>query len=157
MHGCSTTDRFWCTEIGLKYRMANVQAAVALGQFERVHSMVEAKREIFEWYREDLAGHPGISFHDQADWAFATHAVSSIMVDPGQGVDRDTVRGLLKERKIDTRQAFPPISQYPMWKTHEARPVAAEIGAKAINLPSGVRLTRAQVRYITQALWQITA
>jgi dTDP-4-amino-4,6-dideoxygalactose transaminase len=52
----------------------------------------------------------------------------------------------LERRGIDTRPVFTPISQYPIWpRTFLPQPVAGAIGAEGINLPSGVRLRRAQV------------
>ncbi len=45
---------FYCTEVGQKYKMSNVQAALGLAQLERIGQLVDMKRAIFGWYREAL-------------------------------------------------------------------------------------------------------
>jgi perosamine synthetase len=63
------------------------------------------------------------------------------------------MRAALRERGIDTRPVFPAISRYPMWSQRQIPgPVADAIGAQGINLPSGVRLTRAQVARVGAAI-----
>ena len=47
---------FWIDYNGWKYKMSNVQAALGLGQLERVEELVEAKRRIFGWYADGLEG-----------------------------------------------------------------------------------------------------
>jgi perosamine synthetase len=51
---------FWISQNGWKYKMSNIQAALGLGQVERVEEMIEAKRRIFGWYAEGLSGIPHI-------------------------------------------------------------------------------------------------
>jgi perosamine synthetase len=63
------------------------------------------------------------------------------------------MRAVLKERNIDTRPVFPAISQYPIWGEQQSPPPnAARIGAQAINLPSGHRLTRDHIDYICRSI-----
>ena len=72
---------------------------------------------------------------------------------PSAGLDREDFRARLKERKIDTRPVFPAISQYPIWEKVQApEPMAWEVGRTGINLPSGVCLTREQVRYVSRTM-----
>ena len=48
---------------------------------------------------------------------------------------------------------FPAISRYPMWGSRQLPGrVADTIGREGINLPSGVRLTRAQVARVAAAV-----
>jgi perosamine synthetase len=137
---------FWIGETGVKYRMSNVQAAVGLGQLERVEQLVEAKRRIFGWYEEELGDTPGLTLNREARWARSIYWMTSVIVDPESGLDRDGLRAALRAAGIDTRPVFPAISRYPMWSPRQpAGPVADHIGSSAINLPSGVCLRRDEV------------
>ena len=49
-HGRDRARGFWIEQLGFKYKMSNVQAAIGLGQLERVDELIEAKRRIFGWY-----------------------------------------------------------------------------------------------------------
>jgi perosamine synthetase len=147
---------FWIEETGWKYKMSNIQAAIGLGQIERAEELIEAKRRIHNWYCEDLSGIAQIELSREAAWARSICWMTSITL--ADGLDREAVRKALKERSVDTRPAFPAISGYPMWPVKQPpQPVAQRIGSQSINLPSGHRLTRAQVRYVATSVREVLA
>ena len=41
---------FWMDQIGYKYKMSNIQAALGLAQIERIEELLLRKREIFYFY-----------------------------------------------------------------------------------------------------------
>jgi perosamine synthetase len=69
-------------------------------------------------------------------------------------VSRDMLRMKLKERNIDTRPFFPPMSSFPMFKKVN-NPVAAYLGDNGINLPSGHRITHEEVKYVCDCIKDI--
>jgi perosamine synthetase len=147
---------FWINKLGWKYKMSNVQAAIGLGQMERVEDLIEAKRRIFSWYDEGLQGVPHVKLNYEMPWARSIYWMSSILLDEQAPLTRDALRDELKGRNVDTRPVFPAVSQYPIWdRAQEPQPVARRIGEQAINLPSGHRLKRGQVDYICRSLRQI--
>jgi perosamine synthetase len=152
--GVERSRGFWIDAHGLKYKMPNVAAAIGLGQLGRIDHLIEAKREIFGWYAEELDGVPGIALNHEAEWARSIYWMTSILVDPACGIDRDGMRAALAAGGIDTRPTFPLISTYPIWDERRAvaAPVAATIADRGINLPSGVRLRRDQVARIGEAV-----
>jgi perosamine synthetase len=152
--GVERSRGFWIDAHGLKYKLPNVAAALGLGQLERVDHLIEAKREIFAWYAEELDGVAGITLNHEAAWARSIYWMSSILVDPACGTDRDRVRAALAADGIDTRPTFPRISTYPIWAQRRAvpAPVAQRIAEQGINLPSGVRLRRDQVARIGESV-----
>ena len=147
---------FWINQVGLKYKMSNVQAAIGLGQLERVDELIEAKRRIFAWYQEGLKDVPDLSLNVECPWARSIYWMPSILINENLGISRDGMREKLRERGIDTRPLFPQISQYPMWIARD-NPVARRVGAQGINLPSGVCLKRQQIAYICQSIKDILA
>lgn len=149
---------FWIDHNGLKYKMANIQAALGLGQIERIDELVEAKRRIFSWYVEGLEGVPDIQLNGEMPWARSIYWMSSLLLSKEAKITRDGLREELKKRNVDTRSVFPAISQYPIWPKHqETPPTARLIGDQAINLPSGVCLKRGQVDYICRCIREILA
>jgi perosamine synthetase len=152
--GVERSKGFWIDAQGLKYKLPNVAAAIGLGQLQRVDHLIEAKREIFGWYAEELAGVGGITLNHEAEWARSIYWMTSILVDPACGIDRDGLRAALAAGGIDTRPTFPLISTYPIWDEPRAvaAPVARMIGERGINLPSGVCLRRDQVARVGDAI-----
>jgi perosamine synthetase len=149
---------FWINKTGLKYKMANVQAAIGLGQMERVDELIEAKRLIASWYAEGLAGVPHIRLFEEADWARGIAWMSSLILEESAPLSREEFRTALKDRNIDTRPVFPAISQYPIWKRpQEPCPVARRVGDRGVNLPSGVCLKREQVDYVSRCIREMFA
>jgi perosamine synthetase len=136
--------------------MSNIQAALVLGQLERVDELIEAKRRIFSWYAEGLKGVSHIKLNYELPWARSICWMTSLFLDPQACISRDELREALKKRNVDTRPVFPAISQYPMWpKRQQVKPVANLIGNQSINLPSGVCLKREQVDYICRCIREI--
>lgn len=144
---------FWIQSNGLKYKMANVLAAIGLGQLERNDGMVEAKRRIFDWYNEDLQGVPYLSLNKEMPWARSIYWMTSLVLEDGAPVTRDNLIQELKKSNVDSRPVFPAISQYPIWPRKQApQPMANWLGSRAINLPSGVCLTRGEVAYVAKTI-----
>ena len=147
---------FWIQDNGWKYKMSNIQAAIGLGQLERVDELIEAKRRIFHWYYEGLQNIPFIALCEEPSNTRSIYWMSSILIDEKATVTRDKLREILRQRNIDTRNVFPAISQYPIWpKKQPPQPVAKRIGDQAINLPSGVCLRREQITYICDQIRDI--
>jgi perosamine synthetase len=149
--GRNPKKSFWIDADGVKFKMANVQAAVGLGQLERVDELIEMKRRLFSWYEEMLDGCPTITLNKEVKDARSIYWMSSIRVDEAAPVSRDDLIKTLRQRNVDTRPVFPAISQYPIWPRQQApQPTAMRIGAQAINLPSGVCLAKDEVAYVAK-------
>ncbi len=153
--GRDPSRTFWIGELGWKYKMSNVQAALGLGQIERADELIEMKRRIFRWYEEDLAGVPGVTLAREAEYARSIYWMSSITV---ESMGRDDLIAELKARNVDTRPVFPAISQYPYWpRPQMPQPTAKWVGEHGINLPSGVLLRRDEVRYVSEQIREVVA
>ncbi len=139
--------------LGMKYKMANVQAALGLAQLERIEPMIAAKRRIHGWYAEELDGLPGIDVQREIERSRSIYWMTNIRVSAASGLTRDGLRAYLDAHGIDTRPVFPSVGAYGFWgRPHVTPPVAAAIAAEGINLPSGVRLERSQVARVGSAV-----
>ena len=154
--GRNPSRTFWIDEDGVKFKMSNIQAALGLAQLERVDELIEMKRRIFSWYEEGLEGLPNVLLNKEVEGARSIYWMSSIRLEPTSPVSRDNLIKELKSRNIDSRPVFPAISQYPIWPVkQEPKPIAFLIGNQAINLPSGVCLTKDQVMYVANQIKEI--
>ena len=150
-HAKDNNKIFWHTDIGYMYRMANLLAALGLGQLERIDEFVDKKRKIFKWYQNRLGDIEGISLNFERKGTKSIYWMSSIILNKNFGMNRDGVMAELKKRKIDTRPFFYPLSMFPMWKESNT-PNAHHVGLNGINLPSGVMLKEVEVDYICQQI-----
>jgi len=141
---------FWIDEKGLKYKMSNVQAAIGLGQLNRIETLVAFKRRIFGWYTKHLFGNSSVALNHEPKGCRSIYWMTSIEVLPESKLSRDQLIKALKADNIDTRPVFPAISQYPIWDNESLipRPKSLHIGRNCMNLPSGVGLSEAKVKYI---------
>jgi perosamine synthetase len=147
---------FWIEELGVKYKMSNIQAALGLGQILRNDAMVEAKRRINTWYKERLKDVKSIDFWEEEPNTKCIYWMTNIRLNENANISRDEFCKILKDNNIDTRPVFPAISQYPYWpKKQDPQPVANVIGISGINLPSGVALTREQINYVCDKIIEI--
>lgn len=137
---------FWIEEVGYKYKMSNVLAALGLAQLERCELQIEQKRQVFDWYHDSLSDLSTLSFQRELPGTRSICWMSSVELAADAPLTRDELRALLAESGIDTRPVFPPISTYNIWGLpQEAGVVATRIGNNSLNLPSGVGLSQATV------------
>lgn len=142
----------WNTEIGLKYKMSNIQAALGLAQLERIEILVERKREINARYAANLGDLNSIAVSGELPGCRSIHWMSSIEVKGADAARRDAIMAALRTRNVDSRPVFYPLSSMPPFERRAENPVAYRIGHSAINLPSGHNLTDDQIDHVSESV-----
>ena len=143
---------FWIDGPGLKYKMSNVQAAIALAQLERVDELIYKKRRIFKWYKEYLQPKNNFILQEENSNSYSNYWMTNILI-THKKCKRTKFIEYLRKNNIDSRPVFSPISEYPIWdRKLKAKRVSKLIGNNAINLPSGVTLTKGEIRYISKKI-----
>ena len=152
-HGMNPNKRYWHDVIGFNYRMTNLQASIGVAQLNKLDVFVKKKRQIAHWYSEELKNLQKkglIKLHPEMPWAKCVYWMYSILVgDEG----RDDLMKKLEERGIETRPFFYPMHVMPPYKTKKRYPVSECLSRKGINLPSGLDLTKEDVRFIAEILY----
>ncbi len=151
-HAMSKERRYWHPEIGYNYRLTNIQAAIGLGQLERIDWILERKQRIARLYDERLAGVPGLTCPPQAPWAWNVYWMYSVLIQDEFGLSRDEVMAGLRREGIDTRNFFYPVHRLPPYDRGLALPICEDVAARGINLPSSPTLSDEQVAYICDKL-----
>jgi perosamine synthetase len=162
-HGRSPGDvMFFNDEIGFKYKMSALQAAVGLAQLERLDELVARKREVFSWYAERLASVEGLTLNHDSEVMRSSFWMDTVIVSPELGHTKESLMAALASEGIDSRPFFHPLSSIPAYRGHpsaegaeERNPVGYAISPYGINLPSGLQLTEDDVDHICGTLVRI--
>ena len=154
--------RFLHTDIGFNYRMTNMQAALGVAQLNKIDRHIEKKRWMAQEYAKGLRELPGLRLPLEQSWAKCVFWMYAILVEDEFGLSRDEFRRRLKEQGIDTRAFFVPMHLQPVYqgKPKLARcsgpfPVAEKISEQGLYLPSGLKITREQIRQVCGAIKEL--
>tara|TARA_R110002049_G_scaffold303988_1_gene498768 strand:+ start:4653 stop:5747 length:1095 start_codon:yes stop_codon:yes gene_type:complete len=150
-HAMSKEKRYWHEEVGFNYRMTNLQAALGLAQYERIDEILCRKKEIFNLYKERLDNIKGIKLNFEADWATNVYWLVCLEIDNISEENRDKFILNLKERGIDSRPFFYPISDMPSYENVNTV-ITHKVFKQGINLPSYFDLENSQIEYICEEL-----
>ena len=84
-------------ELGFNHRMSNIVAAIGVGQLACLETVIQKKRQIFEWYRDKLGGRVG--FMPEAAYGRCTRWLTVVdLEDKAKG-------GRLKDEKKSVDEA----------------------------------------------------
>ena len=158
-HGRRPGDTFFFNqEIGFKYKMSALQAALGLAQIERIDELMDRKRQIFGWYKEALSG-LDIALNAEPEGSFNAYWMVTAVFPRSFGMNKAEIIAALAERGIDTRPFFHPLSMIPAFSAHpraasgrQDNPVSYDVSARAINLPSALSLDREAVNAVSASL-----
>jgi len=125
--------QFWAEQIGYKFKMSNIAAAIGCAQLERIDELVAGKRRVFSYYREGLAG-TGIAMNPEPPSTVNGFWMPTI-IGPA-AFDRERLLQDFARNVIDGRVFFWPLSSLPMFEENLANTVSYDLHRRALNLPS---------------------
>lgn len=128
--------QFWPDEIGFKYKISNIQAAIGYGQMERIDELVARKREIFTDYQKQLANIPCVSMNPEKEGTINGYWMPTVVFDEVTGITREKLQAVFAAENIDARVFFYPLSSLDMFVSNHENKVAWDIPKRSINLPS---------------------
>lgn len=132
---------FWIEELGYKYKMNNITAALGLAQIQRADVQVLRKREINSLYRKYLDNNELIEFQEEIENSKSIFWMNSITLNHQVKSSVSDLAIFLKQNGVDSRPVFPTIHKYPMWETDVINANATYVSERSLNLPSGVCLS----------------
>lgn len=145
---------YWVDELGLKYKMSNLQAALGLAQFERIDELVEKKREVFSWYKDALSSVPDITMNFEQSYAKNSYWMPTVIFWDPYNLPVQEIISRLNKTGIKVRPFFYPVSCLPMYsleKTKEGK-ISKSLNLRGINLPNYFEMTQSDTIYITDTL-----
>lgn len=134
-------------EIGFKYNMMDLQAAIGMHQITRVDDYWEKRRQVWDRYNAafaDLSIEIPAPLDDRS--RHALHLYTILIHEERAGLTRDAFITELHKRNIGTGVHYRAISDHPVYQERfgwqpEDFPVGTAIGNSTVSLPLSAKLT----------------
>ncbi|RZL02286.1 MAG: aminotransferase class I/II-fold pyridoxal phosphate-dependent enzyme, partial [Hymenobacter sp.] len=148
------------SEMGFNYRLSNLLAGIGRGQMELLTDRVKRRREIFNWYREHLAGVPGLALAPATEPAGsrANRWLTTLLLDPAATTATpETLRQHLETRNIESRPLWKPMHLQPLFANAPmyGGAVCADLFARGLCLPSGTAMGEEELRRVAKAVREV--
>jgi perosamine synthetase len=149
--------RFYHETLGYNYRMTNVQAAMGVGQIERIKETVTRKREIAHVYSAAFSDIPAIQLPAEMPWAQNVYWVYGLVLGEERQNDAQQIMSQLRTLGIETRPFFLGMHEQPVFHKMglfcgERYPVAERLARKGFYIPNGLMLTDKQIDTVVAAV-----
>jgi len=140
--------------LGWKYNMDNIQAALLIGQLERIDALWEMRDLLWRLYEKELSGLREVRLLTTLPGVKHARHLFTLLVPPEK---RDFLLWRLQERNIGVAVNYRPIHLLKYYRESYGYregffPVAEEIGSRTISLPLYPSLSEEEVMYIVSVL-----
>jgi len=140
--------------LGWKYNMDNIQAALLIGQLERIEDLLHKRDALWKTYEEALHGVQGIRFLKTLPMVKHARHLFTVLVPERK---RDEILWGLQRKDIGVAVNYRPIHLLKYYGdtfgfNEGAYPVAEEIGRRTISLPFHTFLQTEDIQYVVRAL-----
>lgn len=144
--------------IGYNYRLSNILAGVGRGQLRVLDDRVEARRKVFQRYRDGLSGSRLIQWMPEPEWSRSNRWLSVCTIDPeANGMTVGKIIKRLAAERIEARPVWKPMQIQPVFARckyfpHEGQSVSQRLFEHGMCLPSGSNLTEDQQDRVIEML-----
>jgi perosamine synthetase len=150
-------NRFNHDDIGWNYRFTNMQAALGLSQLKRINSIIKKKRDIGEYYYNQFKDNPNIIIQPNIlnnerniYWVFG------ILIKNNKFKKDQVIKKLLK-KGIQCRDFFWPMHKQKIYIKkkffkNKNFPIANLLSKKGFYIPSGINITKKEIKYVAQSI-----
>ncbi len=150
-------NKFMHKDIGFNYRMTNLQAAIGCAQIPKLEGVVKKKREIADFYNKALGGISDLQLPVEKAYAKNVYWMYHVVLKGALENKRGVIMGKLKEKGIETREAFIPYNMQKIFidkgmTDYNACPVANYVAMNGFYLPSGTDITKEEMAYVVESL-----
>lgn len=134
-------------ELGFKYQMNDITAAIGLVQLRKLDGMNQKRRALAKRYREGLAGISGIELPGEKPGVESARHNFIIKTN-----DRDGLMEFLKTRQISTGVHYRPNNHYELYQNAGKTPAAEEVWKRIVTLPLYPSMTTEQQDYVIRSI-----
>ena len=148
-------------EVGFKYNMMDLQAAIGMHQITRVESYWQKRLEIWKKYNAAFADLPvTLPAPLAAESRHALHLYTLLVDNPRAPVTRDQFITALHRRRIGTGVHYRAIPVHPVYQQRFGwnptdYPNANVIGQSTVSLPLSAKLTDDDVNDVITAVREV--
>jgi dTDP-4-amino-4,6-dideoxygalactose transaminase len=164
-HGMSVSDRARHSsgrvvaeeyvEVAYNYRMTDMQAAMGLGQMEKLPGIVEARRRLAARYTEHLADVEALTPPFEPPNARSNHQSYCVRLAPHARCSRDELMQKLLDRGISTRRGIMTIHREPAYADIRPRlelPISERASDETLLIPLYPQMTTSEQDAVIRAL-----
>jgi len=137
-------------ELGYKYNMDSIHAAMGLVQLKKLDEMNKRRRQIAQMYKKGLDGR--IRFMEDERDNFHIYHLFPIRIDKGI-IDRNDFINRLKERKIGSSVHFMPLHRQPYYRDMVVGgnfPVADRAYEEIVSIPMFPVMSDDDIYYVIE-------
>ena len=148
-------------EVGYKYNMMDLQAAIGIHQVQRVDAYWQKRLAVWERYNRDFADLPlGLPAPIESNSRHGLHLYTVLVDYERAGITRDDFLAALHRRNIGAGVHYLSIPSHPVYQdqfgwTPAAFPIAQAIGETTVSLPLSAKLTEQDVIDVVDAVRDI--
>jgi UDP-N-acetylbacillosamine transaminase len=141
-------------EFGYNYRMSNVLAAIGVAQMEVLDERVKRKREVFDFYCQELSQVEEIMFMPEIENSCGNRWLSSLVFEK---TDPYKVIEALEQVNVESRPLWKPMHLQPLFKDDIAivDGFSEELFKKGLCLPSPTASSFEELQRVTEAIKKI--
>ena len=150
-------------EVGFKYNMMDLQAAIGIHQMERVAPYWQRREQIWKRYNEAFADLPiTVPADPEPETIHGYHLYTILVDEAASGISRDAFLGAMTAENIGIGVHYQSLPEHPVyqkmfgWKP-EDYPHAQRIGEQTVSLPISAKLTDADVEDVIAAVTKCLA
>lgn len=166
--------RYWATQardparyyqhsrIGFNYRLSNVLAGIGRGQLRVINERVNARRNVFDIYNNELSSLDGIEFMSEAAFGRSSRWLTALTINPKKtSVKAEQVLDALESKNIEGRPVWKPLHLQPLFKKNLYFPhspegsVSDQLFQSGICLPSGSNLTGEEISRVVDCIKEV--
>ena len=154
-------NRFDHNDISWNYRLTNMQAALGLSQLKRIDRIIKRKREIGDFYYENLKNNENILIQPKKiSYARNIYWVFGIILKKKSKNFRAIIQKELLKKGIETRRFFWPMHKQTVFKKMKVfkkgnYPNSEFMSQNGFYIPSGLNLNNKELKYITKTINRI--
>ena len=133
-------------ELGYNYRMSNIIAAIGRAQLKVLDKYVQLRREIFNYYKENLIENKNIDFMPEPDGSFSTRWLTVLQINKNSKFSVNSLINHLINKNIESRPVWKPMHLQPLYKNNkfvkiQDKSISKKLFNNGICLPSGSNLS----------------
>ena len=145
------------TQVGYNYRLSNILAALGRAQLKSLDQYVEKRREIFNYYYNNLKNIEGIRFMPEIENGKSTRWLSVVLM---ENINHDKIEDIIRsfsEENIEVRPIWKPMHLQPVFEGEAfyyngQKPISASLFEHGLCLPSGSDLSKNDLNRIIELL-----
>ena len=154
--------RHYCvTEVGFKYNMTDIQAAIGIHQLKRVRRYWDRRQQIWNRYNDAFRDLPvGLPADPEPNTRHALHLYTLLIDEAKSKISRDDFLQSMTDNNIGVGVHYLSIPQHPYyqktfgWQPSDY-PAAMRIGRETVSLPLSAKLTEEDVEDVIQAVRKV--